>query len=161
MALIAEYRTTPQPDHGIVEVHDADAYEADREAAVRARAEVVYGNGYHLCTSILCSHTFAASGNPRPLRRSVGRVSSPRSRSNTPSACGYRSTPHHEHAEPVRHAALAQHPGDLRGSQFLPQRQPQHFLVRGAEPAEGLGQVGAGGHLLRVSGIRLVRLDGQ
>lgn len=48
MALIAEFRTTAQPDRGIVEVYDADAYEADREAAVRARAEVVAGNGYHL-----------------------------------------------------------------------------------------------------------------
>ncbi|MGW0583984.1 hypothetical protein ACWD25_50625, partial [Streptomyces sp. NPDC002920] len=48
MALIAEYRTTARPDRGIVEIYDADAYEADREAAVRARAEVVAGNGYHL-----------------------------------------------------------------------------------------------------------------
>ncbi|MEU5521550.1 hypothetical protein ABZ759_13010 [Streptomyces sp. NPDC047860] len=48
MALVAEYRTTAQPDRGIVEVYDADAYEADREAAVRSRAEVVAGNGYHL-----------------------------------------------------------------------------------------------------------------
>lgn len=48
MALIAEYRTTAWPDRGIVEVYDANAYEADREAAVRARAEVVAGNGYHL-----------------------------------------------------------------------------------------------------------------
>ncbi|MFJ9541323.1 hypothetical protein ACIRPX_29205 [Streptomyces sp. NPDC101225] len=43
MALIAEYRTTAWPDRGIVEVYDANAYEADREAAVRARAEVVAG----------------------------------------------------------------------------------------------------------------------
>ncbi|MEU3443735.1 hypothetical protein AB0N37_03885 [Streptomyces griseoincarnatus] len=48
MALFAEYRITAQPDRGIVEVYDADAYEADREAAVRARAEVLAGNGYHL-----------------------------------------------------------------------------------------------------------------
>ncbi|MEU6521022.1 hypothetical protein [Streptomyces sp. NPDC046978] len=48
MALIAEYRTTARPDRGIVEIYDADAYEADREAAVGARAEVVAGNGYHV-----------------------------------------------------------------------------------------------------------------
>ncbi|REE65684.1 hypothetical protein BX257_8431 [Streptomyces sp. 3212.3] len=48
MALIAKYRTKGRPDRGIIEDYDADAYEADREAAVRARAEVVAGDGYHL-----------------------------------------------------------------------------------------------------------------
>ncbi|GBP98817.1 hypothetical protein SSP531S_02100 [Streptomyces spongiicola] len=53
MALIAEFRTTAQPDRGIVEVYDADAYEADCEAAAKARSEVVAGNGYHLCLRTL------------------------------------------------------------------------------------------------------------
>ncbi|MEU6384438.1 hypothetical protein ABZ847_12785 [Streptomyces bauhiniae] len=48
MTLIAEYRTTARPDRGIVEIYDAAAYEADPQAVVRARAEVVAGNGYHL-----------------------------------------------------------------------------------------------------------------
>lgn len=48
MALIAKYRTKGRPDRGIIEDYGADAYEADREAAVRARAEVVAGDGYHL-----------------------------------------------------------------------------------------------------------------
>lgn len=34
MALIAKYRTKGRPDRGIIEDYDADAYEADREAAV-------------------------------------------------------------------------------------------------------------------------------
>lgn len=48
MSLIAEYRTTARPDRGIVEIYDADDYETDREAAVKARADVIPGNGYHV-----------------------------------------------------------------------------------------------------------------
>ncbi|MFF1497201.1 hypothetical protein [Streptomyces sp. NPDC058304] len=48
MPLLAEYATLAQPDRGIVEVYDADAYLGDGEALKRSRAQVVAGNGYHL-----------------------------------------------------------------------------------------------------------------
>ncbi|MEV4191997.1 hypothetical protein [Streptomyces toxytricini] len=48
MPLIAEYGTMAQPDRGIVEVYDSDAYLGDDEALQQSRTQVVAGNGYHL-----------------------------------------------------------------------------------------------------------------
>ncbi|MFD9722571.1 hypothetical protein [Streptomyces sp. NPDC059072] len=48
MPLIAEYSTMAQPDRGIVEVYDSDAYLGDDDALMESRTRVVAGNGYHL-----------------------------------------------------------------------------------------------------------------
>ncbi|MEU9143999.1 hypothetical protein [Streptomyces sp. NPDC048349] len=48
MPLTAEYITMAQPDRGIVEVYDSDAYLGDDEALRQSRTRVVAGNGYHL-----------------------------------------------------------------------------------------------------------------
>ncbi|WP_406514034.1 hypothetical protein OG851_40495 [Streptomyces sp. NBC_00161] len=48
MPVIAEYITMAQPDRGIVEVYDSDAYLGDDEALKQSRTQVVAGNGYHL-----------------------------------------------------------------------------------------------------------------